>query len=306
MNNNKVMLFIVGMPRSGTTLLQSLLNRNKDVLICPETHFFTRGFHQVKSPVEALKKFIDTSEFEHLNIDKDTFIEQFNKQKIEKSVEIFSLAIKLYCGNKNYSVIGEKTPGNFDYLDDILNWNSEAKVLWIIRDPRAISASYQKVPWHRKGDILGPAIRWNSCCNKALKSIKNYTNVLTIKYEDIVNSPDTSLTTIENFLSIPKMPRNLLDESKAIKVNINNDWQKEHIHNAGKPIDCKSLTKWHNELTNRQIKQINRVCYTHMQRLGYTTGIKTSFPQLWSFFEKLKYSVSNPKVLIKALRAKLT
>ena len=58
LNTNTSPIFIVGYPRSGTTLLQSMLYTQKNIYSFPETHFFTKILPLVngKNSSKSMKK----------------------------------------------------------------------------------------------------------------------------------------------------------------------------------------------------------------------------------------------------------
>lgn len=160
--------FIVGCPRTGTSLLRQILNRSESICIAPETHFihrFSKAGQREKhlaqigplSENKNIDKFVDfvytnkkiSTYWQWLkrNVDKESF-----KQKLLESDRteqaIFTILMQIYADetqpNNLNTVLGEKTPAHLYYIPTLIQWFPEAKIIHTFRDPRAITASRLK------------------------------------------------------------------------------------------------------------------------------------------------------------------
>ena len=112
-------LFILGVPRSGTTLLRLLLNAHSNIAICGEIHFFDQ-VQEIKKKIPELNKdnidrFIDylnnTYSLQKLTRKDELFnnVKQLLKNDIEISYEKYYLYLmKEYARLDNKEIIGEK------------------------------------------------------------------------------------------------------------------------------------------------------------------------------------------------------
>lgn len=60
--------------------------------------------------------------------------------------------------------MGGEDTGHFAYLDTLLTWYPQEKVLYLIRDSRAVVASVKNTPWSEKNaDVI--TYRWRRAAN---------------------------------------------------------------------------------------------------------------------------------------------
>src|SRR5690606_22202324 len=125
-------VFIVGVGRSGTSLLQSMLNAHPNIVFLPETQFLRKYVFKKNSSLVKQDKLLDIlgkdEKFKVLNIGlKDLH----NKN----AGEIYLLTLKQY-EQSNSLYVGDKDPRLLDYLVQLNDFTPKSKVIHIIRDPR--------------------------------------------------------------------------------------------------------------------------------------------------------------------------
>jgi len=164
-------VFIVGLPRTGSTLLRTLLNRSDRVSIAAETHFLHQFARLGKQ--KRLLRFGDLHEERGLNlflddlfnerraagkdfwswlnhnISRDSFRERVSSTDLSDRA-IFELFIQIYAERKKGGVqpgmiLGEKTAANIYYVPELLRWYPEARIIHTFRDPRGIFVSALKL-----------------------------------------------------------------------------------------------------------------------------------------------------------------
>ncbi|GEM_PF-2927269 len=161
-------LFICGAPRSGTTLLLSLLDGHKDLRICPhETHilqywnyhkhhktidkFFTRDYlntHDIslltdEASIDMHNQYIqsvyDTKATFHKIMNGEAFIESYHKQLTNQDITLDSIYQTVFNSlfGENTGIYVEKRPLDNEIEAVTLNKAlPNAKFIHIIRDPR--------------------------------------------------------------------------------------------------------------------------------------------------------------------------
>ncbi len=198
-------IFIVGMPRSGTTLVRMILNSHSKIAIAPETHFFLLfwskrfrygnlrrddNFQRLWNDLTKCKYFRDL----RLNNVQNIYNELFAGERSYKA--IFEKLLKQYAKQNNKIRWGEKTPGHIKYLHTILSFYPYAKIIHVIRDPRDVALSLKKVPWNA-GDVFINSKFWNQCINTPKKlGLTNSNLYIEVKYEDLVINPKDILEII--------------------------------------------------------------------------------------------------------------
>lgn len=160
-------VFIVGLPRTGTTLLRSLLNVSKDVAIgMGESHYLggPRLFGLLRRPgfgdrlskvgdlsteagVRKIAAFLYEARQNNFwsaistNIDREMFLQQL-LQSDWRERALFELAMIGAAGGKRWG--GEKTPDHLYAVPTLLEWFPNARILHTFRDPRAVYVSNKR------------------------------------------------------------------------------------------------------------------------------------------------------------------
>ena len=162
-------IFIVGMSRSGTTLMRNILNKSDQIAISRENHFLGHllGSEGMR---HKFRKFGDLHEDENVRqlvdflysggseksswlrrssaqwrwitrrIDKEVFLQKIlESDRSERA--IFAAMMDLFAERKGRAIKGEKTPAHFQYADTLLDWFPSAKIIHMMRDPRGIFIS---------------------------------------------------------------------------------------------------------------------------------------------------------------------
>ena len=178
-------IFILGMPRTGTTLLESIIASNKNVFSGGEMVLMTNLIEDY-----VLKN--DAPNIEGLK--------NIGQQYIDRISEITKLKIFI-----------DKMPDNFFILDYILYALPKAKIIHIERDPwdNAISLFKQRYirNIHYSSSFFNIALQianhdalkefWHSSLPSTLK-----TQVFSVSYEELVSNPDEMKTKIIEFCEI--------------------------------------------------------------------------------------------------------
>jgi len=208
------MLFISGLPRSGTKLLRDLLNNHPEISI-PEVETVFIPYLIRKYGVDFDLNNEKNFQLVCNDIESSTFytnyrIQQGDIQAVKDIAgELNPLnwrflfeQILAYFGPKAESVkvLGEKTPGYITKTEEILAVWENAKFIHIVRDPRDYVLSVNKA-WKR--NIYRAAYRWNkSMLNVEANSKLNENNLLTVYFEDLLSDTESVMQKICSFLDI--------------------------------------------------------------------------------------------------------
>ena len=222
-NQDFAPIFIIGHPRSGSTLLTSILGEHSMVAALPETHFVRSSLYG-GTPLErwladgSLEKKVS---FIYLNIRlQDTGIteEAFLKYCMVKHVDhrnpaqLFQAFLELCKENGGKEFIVEKTPAHIVFAEEIMEWFPNAKIICIVRDARDAVESLLKVSWTHSNPARH-AIYWAWCVRRAgflKREFKERVEI--VRYEDLLTKPEDTLSKLCGFL-------NLSFESKMLADN---------------------------------------------------------------------------------------
>ncbi|MEM1253015.1 MAG: sulfotransferase [Cyanobacteria bacterium P01_H01_bin.21] len=279
MENSKQMqtldpIFLVGCPRSGTTLLQQMLDAHPDVAIAPETHFI-RNFWLKREQYGDLTDDVNYQalldaigkipEFAEMELSFEAF------QDAAKTVDrnyaaLLDLLLEQFRQSRNTKIVGEKTPNHLLYMQTLQEFFPTARFIHIVRDPRAVVNSWKTVPWST-GSISGNAEVWRRYMATARQSPPANGAIFTLHYEQLVAESEDCLRKLCHFLDLPfdaKMLDYHANHSKRVNV-AREPWK----GNAVRPVNNKSLTRWQQELSKAEIANIESVAGEEMCQLGY-------------------------------------
>ena len=268
-------IFIVGCPRSGTTLLQQMLDAHPDIAIAPETHFM-RHFWERRDDYGDLNQDVNyrhlleditaIPEFTEMGLSTPDFLEvSWNRER--SYANLFNLILEHFAEQRGVEVVGEKTPNHLLYMSEIKQFFPSACFIHIIRDPRAVVNSWRSVPWSN-GSITGDAKVWQRYMSRGInfdEPVKS--SVFTLFYEELILAPEKNLRSLCDFLGLTFVPAMLTYNQRKLQlVNVMREpWKAEAV----KPISQKALDRWQRELSRQEICEIEAVTFSEMKYWGY-------------------------------------
>lgn len=206
-------IFVVGSPRSGTTLLYHLLiaadpfpiyMAESRVMTCSEYY----GNLTEKSRSQFLNDFFRSRQFARSGLDEKRFRRKVDVDAITyvDFLRIFMDEISDMQGKVRWV---EKTPGHLRHMNTLAETFDTAKFIHMVRDGRDVALSMRKLRWtHEYGgsqvlQLLEAAKRWEEDVQQARRSRRRLPDrVLEIKYEDFVADPDHALERVGAFADV--------------------------------------------------------------------------------------------------------
>lgn len=225
-------VFLVGAPRSGTTILQSLLASHPEITSFPETKFF----HYLWSDRLKSRLTDRLREFFHREIRRPDLYDEWVSETSLTSDRIkwfVGILDKLAVEGGN-SIWLEKTPEHVYFVRDILDHLPDAKFIHIVRNPLDVIASMRKATsdpstnaiWGGEWSLQFCIERWKSSV-AATNSFSDNSQRLVIRYEDLLEDKVKILSQCCYFIDIaydPEMLRNY--RSQAIALGLGHPWHK--------------------------------------------------------------------------------
>lgn len=187
--------FLLGCPRSGTTLLQALLNRHPEIAIPPETKIFcdfvgrsrtirksciTRIASDLKLPLGNPDSM--------LGLDAVTILETIQRLYV-KQLE-----------RNGVRLVGEKTPEHTSRILPIRTAYPDAPIVAIIRSGFEVAESLTRVPWIRCNPGAA-AIIWNYYMRHITNAVDSgITRFHIVRFEELIERPEQVLAEVFQFL----------------------------------------------------------------------------------------------------------
>lgn len=290
-------IFIVGMQRSGTTLMRAILTAHSNIAISPETHFLNYFMSALSSKNGSAFDdfwtiFSGSERFQDLGVPAEKIRQSIIESGDYGEKSIFSMVLRQYAADKGKERWGEKTPHHYRHIDTLLAWYSEARIVYLLRDPRAVCSSLLTVPWRKwnlKGlrslesdtlrrlrRVLHDAECWQSQVDELRTRWLGESRITVVKYEDLVSSPEAVTKRICAFVEEPfsetmitgRRWRHLSDRSPVESAR-RSSWEADHLTRSLRPISTDSVDKWKARLSEMETIAIEDTCTRGMEWAGY-------------------------------------
>ncbi|HVA98088.1 MAG TPA: sulfotransferase [Bacteroidia bacterium] len=253
--------FILGKSRSGTTLLQTMLDAHPNAIVPVESIFLLylkKKYFNIKIwDDKRINQFINDLYKER----KFCYFWNVNREKLStelKSLPKKNISYSEICKHiyLNYSsvftkeeivIIGDKNPVYPFFIADILAVFPDAKFIHLIRDYKDVIVSSREVLANRS--VARFAYEWKYV-NEEIEKAKNNnpTSFYTLKYENLVYDSEFYLKEICNFLSLPYSAK-MLDFYERPASAYYNLSHKNTLY----PINDKNINKWKKKLSEKEI-----------------------------------------------------
>lgn len=267
--------FVVGVGRSGTTLLRLMLHHHPRLALPYESHFVTH--YQ-----DRLSQYGDLNITENLQRLVNEILDEpnlkmwdqvFAPQEILDAVEDASLGgvvdalYRVYASHRGKARWGDKS----DYLDRMHIINDvfpTAQFIHIVRDGRDVARSVMKLSWG-PDDILRSADWWDEHTRLgrrmgAILGPKRYTEV---RYEDLVEHSERELRRLCDFLG-EDYSADMLSYHKGPEQVIP-DALKEQHKNFDKPPDASRCYSWKREMHPIDVELFTRRASRMLEEFEY-------------------------------------
>jgi hypothetical protein len=268
-------VFVVGCPRSGTTLVRQMLDAHPAVAIAPETHFMQylwahRAAYGDLNRKQNFERLIDDvtglAGFEEMALDAARFRRAAWQGK-RSFQALFALLLRQYAEQTGAERVGEKTPTHVRYLPALHRFFPKARFVHVLRDARAVAHSWRGVPWS-SGRLWRNADVWREHVAAARRSASRLGEALhTVRFERLVHAPEAVLRRLCRFLVLEFAPAMLgFHRNDAGAPDTEREPWKAR---ATKPVQPDAATRWRDELSAAMVAEIEGRAWREMQCWGY-------------------------------------
>lgn len=232
-------LVLVGMPRSGSTLLTRLLNESPDLFVVNDFYFLQRVDEQdafegildgaiaktlALDLVERIRARVerpDSPPLEcalQLSSEQEASLEAFALQKAAEPNQtwdqLLSAVMEKTAKQLGKTRWGYNTPQDHVHLDRLFQAFPALEVIFLLRDPRDTARSYKYVTRNGYHDPnrYHPAAQsflWRKAYRRYRSEVERNHNVLMVRYEDIVENTAATIEKIAAFTAVTFPPIDL-------------------------------------------------------------------------------------------------
>ena len=332
-------VFVVGPSRSGTTMLKRALSLHSRIHISEETHWFddlrsrcSNGIFTTFERQQIQDWFLALSHrpFGYAGVPGQGWlsrdeVEQAalqlsgidSKSGVVNCDSYFAAFCKLDAMRHNKTRWGEKTPRHVFRIFDIHQSFAGAKVICILRDPRAMVASYSK--WNKRvnevGDDNSPeqrreynrsrasyhpvimALMWRGAARASMKAHQKLGEnvVRVVRYEDLVGQAEQCLSDITDWLG-EKF------ESEMLDIPMANSSFNGYQSSVG--FSSSTSDHWQDTLSKTELAVINLLCRKEKKEHNYRQISKKELNSRWlNIVFATPHFLTLPLALWRAIRA---
>lgn len=285
--------FIVGAPRSGTTLLRLMLDAHPDLTIPPETYFIVRAIKRwrdaskrlsLENPVDA---FYDEAtghrRWKDIHLDPDAFRRRLTEARPKEVGDAVRVFYRLYADKVGKPRWGDKTPFYVRRMKLIQDAVPEAHFIHIIRDGRAVTMSIKDL-WFGPNTAEEGAEYWTARIGEGRRQVPRLDHYMEVRYEDLVVNPEPHLRQICDFLELPWNDRVLnyhkhVDERIALEVPpeevapdgrvVSTAERQAIMERVSRPPDPTRINRWKTDMPEEDRRRFEAIAGPLLEELGY-------------------------------------
>ena len=281
--------FIVGLPRSGTTMLRLMLDSHPELAIPPETYFaraardaWAGARRAGDDPAEALIVAVTSHRrWAGMGVSAEDFAVRVREAAPDSPGDALRCFFELYAESEGKPRWGDKTPNYAKRIRMIHRMFAEARFVHLIRDGRAWARSVVGL-WIGPDSIEDCAREWVRVIDRARRQAGDVPHYLELRYEDLVRDPEPSLRRVAEFLELPFDERMLRYHEEASERRrgapletsrrgepIDPDERGRLGANLTRPPDPALIDRWRTELGPADIAAFQAIAGERLEELGY-------------------------------------
>ena len=273
-------IFVVGCPRSGTTLVQCILSASSEAFSLPETHFFSWVL-----PTLGLSAADAVREPELVRIRRElktegqlelpaTFWSEVEARPDQTALDVFLAIVEHHRPTSGLRAI-EKTPRHVLHLDTIGELFPDAVFVNVVRDPIDVASSLLAVPFETSRSLLSQAQRWQQSIDAAhVYEASNPGRLQTVVYDRLIRESEAQVRQLCHFVELTYEPRMLEEFGGEAARNItgNEPWKRD----VGRGVLLNRSGVWRSRMTPGQAWLVAQATRSSAREFGFGPAPRAS------------------------------
>ncbi len=284
-------LFVVGCPRSGTTLLKRMVDAHPEIAITRETHWIARFYRKrigitsegLVTP-QLIPSLLKYHRFSLLGIDRTDLETRVWNGEQDQFADFVSRLFDLYGRRREKSLVGDKTPGYVRHIGLLHELWPRARFVHLIRDGRDVCLSM--LDWSKAGASAGRLITFqedpvsttafwwkrNVRLGRASGSILPSGLYHEVHYERLCEEPQEECRLLCRFLGVPFQSRML--QFHEGRTNPDPGLSPKSAFLPPTP----GLRDWRQQMPREDVERFEAAAGDLLDDLGYERGISQPSP----------------------------
>ncbi len=290
-------LFILGAPRSGTSLLSRMLGSHPSIAVPDETKIFEAFvrllplYGDLREPARLRRLARDVLGWRWIRRlpDPPGLEDVLARVRQPDLCGVFGALLAAWTAGRGKPRWGEKSPNNLFYWDLIEAGFPTALVVHIVRDGRDVALSQIAAPFGPKTMALA-AERWVRHIDliRAIGQRLGPARYAELRYEDLLAEPEATITRVLQLVGEPFDPAMLQFHKNARPVGTDplND------RNILKPLQVRNSGKWASEIGPDQLAVFESIAGPTLDACGYARA--TAAPPIASADRAYRRYIEHP------------
>lgn len=271
--------FVVGVPRSGTTLLRAMLDSHPALAVPGESPFLVR----LSGRRYARAGRFETERFLADLLAEDRFRRwglapgEVRRALLGPPPEGFADAVRrvygAYATSRGKPRYADKTPGHVRHVGLLSRLFPEARFVHLIRDGRDVALSLGELGWEPRG-LEAAAALWLRMVRAGRRAGRALgpSRYREVRYEELVADPRGELRSLCGFLDLDFDERMLDYPARAAEVLA--PLRSPEAHRSLFLPPTRGLRDWRREMTPGNLARFESVAGPLLEELGYARGVR--------------------------------
>jgi hypothetical protein len=279
-------IFIVGVARSGTTLLRLMLDAHPDLAIPPETHFIPQVIKAGEGsddPSSAALEVITTHRrWPDFGLDAGELRARLERHRHLGAGDALREFYGLYAEQHGKRRWGDKSTNYVRQMRPISRVLPEARYVHLIRDGRDVALSLVDVHFGPE-TVADAAEKWSSEISKARRSSKRLPHYIEVRYEELIADPEPVLRSVCEAMALPwddaildyqeraggRIAETVRDFDRAVGDAVPAEVRAGHQANVSKPLQASRADRWRSEMSPPDLARFEEIAGATLDELGY-------------------------------------
>jgi hypothetical protein len=266
-------ILIGGLERTGTSLIYALLASHPAIAMTRRTNWWTYfdGRFGDLARDDALRRILDEMRryrrHRKLELDFERLARDFRGGE-RSYCRLFDLMESQHAERLARPRWGDKSLHTERYAERVFECFPEARIIHMVRDPRDRYASVLKRWRSKRGGVGSATAAWLASVDLGRRNVERYPErYRVLLYEDLVHETEAQLRSTCEFVGVPYETK-MLEMSGAADFRDSGGNSSYGRFSAGE-ISPRSIGRFREVLSRRQIAFVQRTAGARMQDLGY-------------------------------------